>query len=350
MEFLRLSKDTLINWLILPQVELVSNSEDNAEVAMAKVRERCQREEEAKKQEEEAKAEWWRQKEVRKAAEAQKTEITHQWEEAERQRVIDEAWEQMEREQQEEMQMWARAITVTQGSGTPGPSTAVVVPIARACERCTLLLKEPEGCVVREKGKVWACLLCQKVRKACVWPLGLAEVTVVMGSGNEVSGKPAPRRMRKRAERAVTNTSPRGGEKRKKAHMMMEEGEDDEDAKEVFRVPRALAQVAERMVATEAHDEERLTLEWETVEIWRAHLAMVRRAVDCEEERLEMDRVQLSIAQQQMEDLWKMGTLMRSPFVHLSKGKERAVETEVEVEERGEEVDDKDEDAQGEEE
>ena len=99
----------------------------------------------------------------------------------------------MEREQQEEMQMWAWAITVTQGGGTPGPSTAVVVPIARACERCTLLLKEPKGCVVREKGKVWACLLCQKVRKACVWPLGLAEATVVMGSGNEVSGKPAPR-------------------------------------------------------------------------------------------------------------------------------------------------------------
>ena len=292
-------------------------------------------------------------------------EITHRWEEAERQRVIDEAREQMEREQQEEMQMWARAITVTQGGRTPGPSTAVVVPIARACERCTLLLKEPKGCVVREKGKVWACLLCQKVRKACVWPLGLAEATVVMGSGNEVSGKPAPRRMRKRAERAATNTSPRGGEKRKKAHTMMEEGEDDEDTEEVFRVPRvmaeeqhnvlgmltqALAQVAERMAATEAHDEERLALEWETVEIWRAHLAMVRRATDCEEEQLEMDRVQLSIAQQQMEDLWKMGTLTWSPFVYLSKGKERAVETEVEAEERGEEVDDEDEDAQGEEE
>ena len=37
MEFLHLSKDTLVNWLILPQVELVSNSEDNAEVATAKV-------------------------------------------------------------------------------------------------------------------------------------------------------------------------------------------------------------------------------------------------------------------------------------------------------------------------
>ena len=64
MEFLHLSKDTLVNWSLLPQVELVSDSEDDAEVAMAKVREQCQREEEVKRQEEEAKAEWWRQKEV----------------------------------------------------------------------------------------------------------------------------------------------------------------------------------------------------------------------------------------------------------------------------------------------
>ena len=63
-----------------------------------------------------------------------------------------------------------------------------------------------------------------------------------------------------------------------------------------------------------------------------------------------MDRVQLSITQQQTEDLWKMGTLMWSPFVYLSKEKERVVETEVEAEERGEEADDEDKDAQGEEE
>ena len=73
---------------------------------------------------------------------------------------------------------------------------------------------------------------------------------------------------------------------------------------------------------------------------------MARKATDCEEEWLELERVQLSIAQQQTEDLWKMGTLMRSPFVYSSKGKERAVETEAE--ERGEEADDEDEDAQGE--
>ena len=64
MEFLRLSKDTLVNWSLLPQVELVSDSEDDMEVATEKVQEQCQREEEAKRQEEEAKAERRRQKEV----------------------------------------------------------------------------------------------------------------------------------------------------------------------------------------------------------------------------------------------------------------------------------------------
>ena len=64
MEFLRLSKDTLVNWSLLPQVELVSDSEDDTEVATAKVREWRQREEEAKRQEEEVKVERRRQKEV----------------------------------------------------------------------------------------------------------------------------------------------------------------------------------------------------------------------------------------------------------------------------------------------
>ncbi|KIM65160.1 hypothetical protein SCLCIDRAFT_22969 [Scleroderma citrinum Foug A] len=116
----------------------------------------------------------------------------------------------------------------------------------------------------------------------------------------------------------------------------MEEGEDNEDTEEVFRVPRvmveeqhnmlgmltqALVQVAERMVAAEVCDEERLAMEWETIEIRRW-----------------------------TEDLWKMGTLMQSPFVYSSKGKERAVEMETEAEERGEEADDEDKDVQGEEE
>ena len=194
-------------------------------------------------------------------------EAAHRWEEAERQKVIDEARVQMEQEQQEEMQVRAWAVMVMQGGGMPGPSTAVAGPILRACKRCTVLLGEPEGCVVREKGKAWACLLCQKVHKACVWPLGLAEATVAMGSRTEGSRKPVPRRMVKQRMVTMTNASPQGGEKHKKACTMTEEGEEDKDTKEVFGVPRVmaeeqrdvlgmltqmLAQVAERLAAAEA--------------------------------------------------------------------------------------------------
>ena len=87
-------------------------------------------------------------------------------------------------------------------------------------------------------------------------------------------------------------------------------------------------------------------MEWEWMEIRRAHLAIARRAT----ERLELERVRTSLRQQWTEDLWQMGTLMQSPFVYFSKGKEKEVETEVEAEEKGEEVDDKDEDVQEEEE
>ena len=95
------------------------------------------------------------------------------------------------------------------------------------------------------------------------------------------------------------NVSPRGGEKHKKACTTTEEEEDNNNTEEVFGVPRVmaeeqhdalgmltqvLAQVAERMAAAEVCDEERLALEWETVEIWRAHLAITRRAADREEE------------------------------------------------------------------
>ena len=144
---------------------------------------------------------------------------------------------------------------------------------------------------------------------------------------------------------------------------MTEEGEDDEDTKEVFGVLRAmaeeqrdalgmltqmLAQVTERLAAVEVCDEERLTMEWERMEIWRAHLVIARRAVDHNEERLELEQVRTLLGQQRMEDLWQMGTLMWSPFFYSSKGKEKEVKTEVGK--KGEEADDEDEDAQGEEE
>ena len=321
-------------------------------MAQARKVEEARRVEEAQRVEEECQAEMARQ-----------AEAARRQEEVERQKAIDEARVRMEREQQEEMQVQARAIMVMQGSRMPGPSTAVVGLTLTACERCTIHLQEPEGCVVSERGKVRVCLPCQKACKACVWPLGAGGVGAATGSGTEASGEPALRRVRKRAERTVMNMSPRGGEKGKKVCTTTEEGEDDDNTEEVFRVPRvmaeeqhdglgmltqALVQVAERMAAMEAHDEESLALEREMVEIQRAHLAMARRAVDRKEERLEMDWVQLSIAQQWTEDLWKMGTLMQSPFVYLSKGKKRVVETEAE--ERGEEADDEDEDVQGEEE
>ena len=135
-------------------------------------------------------------------------EAVRQWEEAERQRAIDEAWAQMKQEQQEELQVRAWAIMVTQGTRTPGPSMAVAGPTARACEWCVGLLWDPEGCMVSEKGKVWACMPCQKAHKTCNWPLGLVEVTAAMGSRTEGSGRPAPKCMVKRRMRGVTNALP----------------------------------------------------------------------------------------------------------------------------------------------
>ena len=230
-----------------------------------------------------------------------------------------------------------------------------------------VLLQDPEGCVVSEKGKAWVCMPCHKACKACNWPLGLAEVAAAMGSGMEGSRKPAPRHMVKWGTATTMNMLPQGGEKCKKAHTMMEEEEDEEDTEEVFRVLRAmaeeqrdvlgmltqmLAQVMERLAATEACDRERLTMEWERMEMQREHLAIVRRAADQDKERLELEWVRTSLCQQWTEDLCQMGTLMWSPFIYSSKGKEKEVEVEmgVEVEEKGEEADDEDKDVQGEEE
>ena len=141
--------------------------------------------------------------------------------------------------------------------------------------------------------------------------------------------------------------------------MMMEEGKDDEDTEKVFAVPRVMAEeqrdtlgmltqmlahVAERLVAAEAQDEERLTMEQEWIKI--------QRATDQDEERLELEQVRTLLGPQQMEDLWWMGTLMQSPFIYSVKGKEKEVGTGVELEgeEKGDKADDEDEDTQGEEE
>ena len=93
-------------------------------------------------------------------------------------------------------------------------------------------------------------------------------------------------------------------------------------------------------------------MEQERMEIWRAHLAIARRAADRDKDRLEPERVRTSLGQQRTEDLWQMGTLMGTPFIYSAKGKEKEVKTgvEAEVEEKGDEADNEDEDAQGEEE
>ena len=74
--------------------------------------------------------------------------------------------------------------------------------------------------------------------------------------------------------------------------------------------------------------------------------------MDWDKEQLELEWVRTSLGQQRMEDLWQMGTLMWSPFIYLSKGKEKEVETEAgaEAEEKGEEADNEDKDVQGKEE
>ena len=101
------------------------------------------------------------------------------------------------------MQAWA--VMVMQGRGMLGPLTVVVGLILRACKRCTVQLGEPEGCVVSERGKAQVCLPCQEAHKVCVWPLGLMETAVAMGSRMEGGGRPAPRHIVK--QRTVTMMS-----------------------------------------------------------------------------------------------------------------------------------------------
>ena len=42
--------------------------------------------------------------------------------------------------------------------------------------------------------------------------------------------------------------------------------------------------------------------------------------MDCDKERLEQEQVRTLLSQQWMEDLWRMGTLMGTPFVYSAKG------------------------------
>jgi len=104
------------------------------------------------------------------------------------------------------------------------------------------------------------------------------------------------------------NTSPKGASKRKKARNTMEEDEADEE--EVFGVPRAmaeeqrdvlgmltqtLAQLAERMGASEARERERMMIEREQLELERECLELERRRAAMEERQMaEMDQIMVT--------------------------------------------------------
>jgi len=120
--------------------------------------------------------------------------------------------------------------------------------------------------------------------------------------------------------RTATNTSPRGGEKHKKTHTMMEEGEEEE---EMFWFPKAkveeqryalgkltqsLAQLSEWLAAFKVQEVERLKIE-------RECLALKRRQLVREDKRVEMERAQLEIEQQQVKDMWRLGMLVWAPFI-----------------------------------
>jgi len=185
-------------------------------------------------------------------------------------------------EQQWRSQVRADAITVTQGSGETTAASTLATSIGRsACMRCREHLNNPAGCVAQVSSKATACTRCQLARKSCSWSTAgrTAEVSTPVGSGMEGNGKPAMKRVTQRRPRTATNTSPRGSDKRKKARTTTEEGE-DEDEEEVFGVPKAmaeeqrdalsmltqsLAQLSERLAASEASRGSRLS-----VSAWRS--------------------------------------------------------------------------------
>ena len=84
------------------------------------------------------------------------------------------------------------------------------------------------------------------------------------------------------------------------------------------------------------------------------YLALERRRSAWEDKRLEMERVCMKVKQQQADDMWQLGTFVQVPFMQGSSSgvtwrELEGVEQVMEME-KGAEVDDEDEDAQGEEE
>ena len=193
---------------------------------------------------------------------------------------------QKAQEQRRRLQARAESIAATQGSGEATMAAPTVTTVVRrsACVRCREHLNNPIGCVAQASSKATACARCQAARKSCSWSTAgkAAEASTPAGSATEGSGKPVEKCATKRRSRTATNTSPRGGEKRKKTCTTTEEGEDEE---EMFGVPKAmaeeqrdalgmltqsLAQLSERLAASEVREVERLEIE-------RERLALERR-------------------------------------------------------------------------
>jgi len=203
------------------------------------------RAEEARKAEEAVRA-----KAAHKAEEEQQAKLARERTEAERRarvEAVQEAHIERQRrefevrkaqEQQRRSQVQAEAIAATQGS-----REATVEPAAAtggrqlACVRCQEHLNNPVGCVAQASSKAMACARCQVACKLCSWSTEgkAAESLMVAGSGTEVGGVPAPKRVARRRQWSEANMSPKGASKCKKAHNTTEEDEADEE--EVFGVP-----------------------------------------------------------------------------------------------------------------
>jgi len=302
----------------------------------------------ARKAEEERQAEL-----ARKRAEAERWVRVEAVQEAHIERQRREFEARKSQEQQWRLQARAEAIAATQGSGE-----ATAVPAAAtggrrlACVRCREHLNNPVGCVAQASSKATACARCQAARKSCSWSTAgkAVEASTPAGSATEGSGKLVEKRATKRRLRTTTNTSLRGGEKRKKTRTTTEEGEDEEEMFGVLKamaeeqrdalgmLTQSLAQLSEQLAASEAREVEQL-------EIKRERLALERRWSAREDERIEMERARLEIEQQRVEDMWRLGTLVRAPFVQGSstgstwRELEAAKTTDVE---KGAEADDED--------
>jgi len=264
---------------------------------------------------------------VRERTEAERRARVEAVHEAHRER---QRWEFEARKAQEQQQRSlarAEAIAATQGSGAATTAPLVAADRRRTpCVRCRDHLNNPAGCVAQAKSKATACTPCQGAHKSCSWSMAgkAAESSTVAGSGTEAGGAAAPKRAARRRQRSEANTSPKGASKHKKAWNTTEEDKADEE--EVFGVPRAmaeeqcdalgmltqtLAQLAERMGASEVREREQVEIERERLELERERLELERRRAAMEERQTtDMDHISMAMCCQFVEGS-SLGTMRR---------------------------------------